>query len=196
MAEEPLLPGRSYLLKLGTAHRLGAASRASSTRSTSTRFEQLGGQDAGAQRGRLRQRRPGRADRLRPLSRQPRHRRLHPDRPLHQRHGRRRHDRLRRCAARPTSIWQALDVDKDARAALKGQKPAVLWFTGLSGAGKSTIANLVEQQAARARPPHLSCSTATMSATGSTAISASPTPTGWRTSAARPRRPSCSSMPG
>ena len=40
--------------------------------------------------------------------------------------------------------WQPFDVDKQARAALKGQKPCVLWFTGLSGAGKSTIANLVE----------------------------------------------------
>ena len=42
--------------------------------------------------------------------------------------------------------WQALDVNKAARAELKGQKPCVLWFTGLSGAGKSTIANLVEKQ--------------------------------------------------
>ena len=41
--------------------------------------------------------------------------------------------------------WQRLDVDKATRAALNGQKPAVLWFTGLSGAGKSTIANLVEK---------------------------------------------------
>ena len=42
--------------------------------------------------------------------------------------------------------WQALDIDRAARAGLKGQKPAVLWFTGLSGAGKSTIANLVEKK--------------------------------------------------
>ncbi|HHZ07306.1 MAG TPA: sulfate adenylyltransferase subunit CysN [Rhizobiales bacterium] len=42
--------------------------------------------------------------------------------------------------------WQALDVDKQARAALKHQKPAVLWFTGLSGSGKSTIANALEAQ--------------------------------------------------
>ncbi|MBA5775804.1 sulfate adenylyltransferase subunit CysN [Stappia sp. F7233] len=41
---------------------------------------------------------------------------------------------------------QALDVDKKAHSELKGQKPAVLWFTGLSGAGKSTIANLVEKK--------------------------------------------------
>jgi bifunctional enzyme CysN/CysC len=42
--------------------------------------------------------------------------------------------------------WQALDVSKATRAAAKGQRPAVLWFTGLSGAGKSTIANLVEKK--------------------------------------------------
>ena len=42
--------------------------------------------------------------------------------------------------------WQALDVSREAHARLKQQKPAVLWFTGLSGAGKSTIANLVEKK--------------------------------------------------
>jgi bifunctional enzyme CysN/CysC len=42
--------------------------------------------------------------------------------------------------------WQAVDVTKATRAAAKGQKPSVLWFTGLSGAGKSTIANLVEKK--------------------------------------------------
>jgi len=41
---------------------------------------------------------------------------------------------------------QHIDVDKAARASLKRQKPCVLWFTGLSGAGKSTIANLVEKK--------------------------------------------------
>ncbi|GAA0789318.1 sulfate adenylyltransferase subunit CysN [Marinobacterium sediminicola] len=41
---------------------------------------------------------------------------------------------------------QHLDVDKAVRAAAKRQKPCVLWFTGLSGAGKSTIANLVEKK--------------------------------------------------
>ncbi|MDE2199180.1 MAG: adenylyl-sulfate kinase [Rhodospirillales bacterium] len=43
-------------------------------------------------------------------------------------------------------VWQRQSVDRAARAALKGQHPAALWFTGLSGAGKSTIANIVEQQ--------------------------------------------------
>jgi bifunctional enzyme CysN/CysC len=41
---------------------------------------------------------------------------------------------------------QHLDVSRETHAAIKGQRPAVLWFTGLSGAGKSTIANLVEEK--------------------------------------------------
>jgi bifunctional enzyme CysN/CysC len=42
--------------------------------------------------------------------------------------------------------WQALTVGRDERAALKQQMPAVLWLTGLSGAGKSTIADLIEKK--------------------------------------------------
>jgi bifunctional enzyme CysN/CysC len=42
--------------------------------------------------------------------------------------------------------WQAIEVDRKAHASLKGQRPAVLWLTGLSGAGKSTIANIVERK--------------------------------------------------
>ncbi len=42
--------------------------------------------------------------------------------------------------------WQHLDVDRAARARIKGQVPRCLWFTGLSGSGKSTIANLVDKR--------------------------------------------------
>jgi len=45
--------------------------------------------------------------------------------------------------------WQALDVTREKHADLKNQRPAVLWFTGLSGAGKSTIANMVEKKLVR-----------------------------------------------
>ncbi|WP_018237891.1 sulfate adenylyltransferase subunit CysN [Ensifer sp. BR816] len=41
--------------------------------------------------------------------------------------------------------WQATDVNKGARSAMKSQRPAVLWFTGLSGSGKSTIANALDR---------------------------------------------------
>jgi bifunctional enzyme CysN/CysC len=58
---------------------------------------------------------------------------------------------------RATNVhWQALDVDRARRAELKGQRPVVLWFTGLSGSGKSTIANNVERAlAAQGRHTYL-----------------------------------------
>ena len=45
--------------------------------------------------------------------------------------------------------WQATEVDRTRRAALKSQSPAVVWLTGLSGSGKSTIANILERKLAR-----------------------------------------------
>jgi bifunctional enzyme CysN/CysC len=54
---------------------------------------------------------------------------------------------IRFALRRATNIaWQPLSVGKAARATLKNQKPCIVWFTGLSGAGKSTIADLVEQK--------------------------------------------------
>ena len=45
--------------------------------------------------------------------------------------------------------WQATDIGRDHHAAMKHQKPAVVWLTGLSGSGKSTIANALERKLAR-----------------------------------------------
>jgi len=51
------------------------------------------------------------------------------------------------CLRRAQNVhWQAIDISRKAHAAQKGQEPAVLWFTGLSGSGKSTIANIVEKK--------------------------------------------------
>ena len=53
---------------------------------------------------------------------------------------------------RPTDLhWQTIAIDKNAHARLMGQKPCVIWFTGISAAGKSTIANILEKRASR--PP-------------------------------------------
>jgi len=43
-------------------------------------------------------------------------------------------------------VWHKMAIDRDARAQIKGQKPCVLWFTGLSGSGKSTVADLVDRK--------------------------------------------------
>ncbi|MET0984845.1 MAG: sulfate adenylyltransferase subunit CysN [Steroidobacteraceae bacterium] len=56
------------------------------------------------------------------------------------------HFALRRAENVP---WQAVDLSREHHANLKNQRPAVLWLTGLSGSGKSTIANLVEKKLAR-----------------------------------------------
>ncbi|MGH3298685.1 MAG: adenylyl-sulfate kinase, partial [Trebonia sp.] len=53
--------------------------------------------------------------------------------------------------------WQALDVTKEARVAIKNHRPGVVWFTGISGAGKSTVANALER-----RLHALGCHTATL----------------------------------
>jgi bifunctional enzyme CysN/CysC len=44
--------------------------------------------------------------------------------------------------------WQSFDVNREVRGEMKGQRPQVVWFTGLSGSGKSTVANLVEKKLA------------------------------------------------
>jgi bifunctional enzyme CysN/CysC len=54
---------------------------------------------------------------------------------------------IRRALRRAQNVhWQAIEVTRDLHAAQKGQHPRLLWFTGLSGSGKSTIANLVEKK--------------------------------------------------
>jgi len=54
---------------------------------------------------------------------------------------------LRLALRRSTNVhWQEVEVTKQARARLAGHRPSVVWFTGLSGAGKSTVANLLERR--------------------------------------------------
>lgn len=55
--------------------------------------------------------------------------------------------RIRHGLRRASNVhWQALDVDKQSRAAIKQQTPRIIWLTGLSGSGKSTIANMLEKK--------------------------------------------------
>jgi bifunctional enzyme CysN/CysC len=144
MSEEPLLPGRPYLLKCGTR----------TLTATVTAIHHKTDVNTLAQN-------PARQLELNEIASC----RLTLDRPLaydlyddnHDTGGFILIDRigngtlgagmLRAAIARDNNLrWQRLDVNKQNRAAQKGQKPCVLWFTGLSGAGKSTIANLVEKR--------------------------------------------------
>ena len=84
---------------------------------------------------------------------------------------------------------QHLVFSKTERAGLEQHRPAVLWFTGSSGAGKSTIANLV-QAGLHARGVQPCCSTATTCATASTRTSALPRPAASKTFTASARLPS------
>ena len=92
-----------------------------------------------------------------PYAREPRHRRLHPHRPASRSADRRRRpDRTSRCAARRQHALAGARRRQATRARREAPATALrLWFTGLSGSGKSTIANLVEKRLHVARPPHL-----------------------------------------
>ena len=140
---DKLLPGRSYLMKINNSTVAGDRHRAQAPARRQYAVEACR-QDAGAERDRRLQSVGCPAGRVRSLRRQPRYRRLHPDRSLFQRDGRRRHDRFR---AAPRHQHPPPESDREqgrARRSLMHHRPAVLWFTGLPGAGKSTIANLVE----------------------------------------------------
>ena len=146
MADEPMLRGRNYLMRVGTADRHARRSRRSSTRSTSTRsstsprttleLNEIGVVDLELVE----------ADRVRPVRREPRHRRLHPDRPDDEQHGRRRHAPLRAPPLGRTCRGRRSTSTAARGPRSKGQRPFVVWLTGIPGAGKSTIANLVEKQ--------------------------------------------------
>ena len=109
--------------------------------------------------------------------------------------------RFAHCVEAQNIHWQALEVHKDSREsrceAQESKAQAVLWFTGLSGAGKSTIANLVEKKLHADEPRTRILLDGDNVRHGSEqAISVSPMRTGWRTSAAWPRWPSLWPTPG
>ncbi len=154
MDQEPLIPGRSYLVRVGT--KVAPASITAikykidvNTAGTSRRTRRLSLNDIGFCN--ISTASPIAFD---PYEQNSQDRRIHHHRPLHESHGRRRHDRVSACAAATNIHWQPLLVGKSERAALKKQKPAIVWFTGLSGAGKSTIANIVEQRLHARRLPY------------------------------------------
>ena len=154
MSEAPMLPGRPYLLKLGT-RTVGATVGPPQVQGQRQHAGAHRSENARAQRDRRVQPHPRSAGPLRPLRREPRHGRLHPDRPDHQRDGRRRAAPLRPAPRRERALAGGRGRQGRPRGASTASDRRVVWFTGLSGAGKSTIANLVEKQAAPAGLSHL-----------------------------------------
>jgi len=144
MAEEPMLPGRGYLLKLGTRTTNATITEPKYKLNVNT-MEHLAAKtldlnEIGVCNIAL--------DRVVPFDPYARNRDgggfILIDRMTHHTVGAGMlHFALRRAH---NIHLQPLDVDKAARAACLGQRPVVVWFTGLSGAGKSTIANLVEKK--------------------------------------------------
>ena len=143
MGEPPLLPGRPYLLRLGTATATATVTRVSHRLDIDTlqhvAARQLALNEVGTCNLSL----------DRPVA-------FEPYRDSRSMGGFVLIDRMNNATMgcgmvefplrRASNIrWQPMRVDKAARAAAIGQKPFVLWFTGLSGAGKSTVADLVEQ---------------------------------------------------
>ena len=106
--------------------------------------------------------------------------------------GRGRGGRRRAASERSPNVrWQGTQMTRERRWESLGHSGATVWFTGLPGAGKSTIAAAVEERLiAAGRPP--SCSTATICATDSTAISASTSTRAARTYAAPGMSRGCS----
>ena len=142
--QEPCCPAALTSSKSAHApsapHWPSRSTRSTSTRSSTSRPRTLELNEIGVCNINL-----DRTGALRPLRGEPRHGRFHPDRPAHQRHRRRRPAALRAPPGRQLH-WQAIEINRAAHASLKGQRPCVIWFTGLSGAGKSTIANIVERK--------------------------------------------------
>ena len=155
MADEPLLRGRTYLMRVGhedgrgdgRADQVQARRRHARRASPPTHLElnEIGVVNLELER----------ADRLRPVRREPRHGRLHPHRPDHEPHRRRRPAPLRAAplAQRPAGRRSTSTARRAPRRRASSRSSS--GSPACPGAGKSTIANAARAAAARARPPHL-----------------------------------------
>ena len=186
MTEEPLLPGRQYLFKSGAKSMLAQVTSLKHKVDVNT-FEQLAAKtlllnEVGSVNFAL-----GGAHRLRRLRRQPRHRRLHPDRPLHQRHGRGRDDRLR-LAPRHQRPLAGAGRRQGARAGDEGAEAGGALVHRPIGLRQVHHRQPGRAGAASRRADTPTSSTATTSGMASIAIWGSPTRTGSRTSGAWGRR--------
>ena len=144
MDQEPLFHGRSYLIRIGTKT-VPASITAIKYKINVNTQEHLAAQTLASQRHRILQRFNRNAGCIRPIYGKPKDRIIHHHRPVHKSHRRRRHDCV--WAAARNQYSSSVFARRKSRARRpEKQRPAIIWFTGLSGAGKSTIANIVEQR--------------------------------------------------
>ena len=185
MSHEPLLPGRSYLMKIG-ARTVPASVTELKHRIDVDNFDKLAAKTLALNEVGFANLAAHRAGRLRPLRGEPRDRGLHPDRPRHQRNGGGGDDRPRPA---PRHQHPPPGPRRLARGARGDQAPAAgdpVVHRPLRRRQIDDRQSGREQADRRAASTPL-CSTATTSATASTRTSASPPRTGSRTSAASPR---------
>ncbi len=149
MADEEMLPGRAYWLKLATQMVDARTVQAPKYQINVNTMEHLAAKTLELNAIGVANLSTDRPIVFEPYADSRYARRLHPDRQDQQRDASRRACCTSRCDARRTSIGRRPTSPRETRAGLKNQKPAVLWLTGLSGAGKSTIANLVEKKLVR-----------------------------------------------
>ena len=154
MADEPLLPGRPYLLKIGTQV-VTATITAPKYKVNVNTLEHLAAKTLELNEIGVCNLVARPADRVRPLRREPRHRRLHPDRPPDQRHRRRRACCTSRCAARRTSTGRRSTSNKAARAGAQGPEAVRAVVHRPVRRRQVDDRQPGREAAARARPPHL-----------------------------------------
>jgi bifunctional enzyme CysN/CysC len=143
MDDEKMMPHRSYLIRCGSQWAAAEITSIKHKISIDT-FEHISGDTLELNELCACNISINRPLNLRPLCCRSQNRQLHSREQADQPDSGSRHDRVRATPSHDVT-WQATDVTKAERAKLMRQKPCCLWFTGLSGAGKSTIANLMER---------------------------------------------------
>ena len=189
MSDEQLIPGRGYWLKLATQTVSATVAAAEVRGRTSTRWSTSRPRRSSSTRSACAEVTTDKPIVFEPYADSRAARRLHPDRQADQRHRRRGHDPLLPAPRAERPLAGARGRPRGARRA-QGPEAGGAVVHRPVGLGQVDHRQPGREEAPRAWAGTPSCSTATMSATGSTRTSASPRPTGSRTSAASARSPS------
>ena len=186
MGEQPMLRGRTYAMKIG-AKTVAATIAPLKYRVNVNTLEHLAAEKLELNEIGVCELELDQPDRLRPLRREPRDRRLHPDRPPDQPHRGRRDAAASRCGARRTSTSSTSTSTRPRAPRLKGQQPVRGLAHRALGRGQVHDRQPGGEEAPRHGPPHLHPRRRQRAPRTRPRTSASPTRIAWRTSAASPR---------